>query len=107
MLTAFTSLLELTRGRELRRGNVLCISAASKYAYGEIYPVRMTEVQWNDRPSYEFPLLLEALVDVNMIDNLWSGSFFEAHSTARMITLPQGASPVDQIVIIRFGRGWR
>ena len=78
MLTAFTSLLELTRGRELRRGNALCISAASKYAYGEIYPVRMTEVQWNDRLSYEFPLLLEALVDVNMIDNLWSGSFFEA-----------------------------
>ena len=46
MLRTFSSLFALTRGRELRQGTILCIAAASKYADGEIYPVRMTEVEW-------------------------------------------------------------
>ena len=101
MLRTFSSLLALTRGRELRQGTILCIAAASKYADGEIYPVRMTEVEWNDRVSYEFPLLLEALVDANMIDDLWSGSFYETHHTARMITLPLTTHQINQIIVIR------
>ena len=72
MATTYSKLSESAHGEVLRQGTILCIAAASRYAAGEDFPVKMTELQWGERPSFEFPLLLEALIEAEMLEHNWA-----------------------------------
>ena len=77
------------------------IAPADGYDPAEVHPVRMNEVQWGTRRSFEFPLLLEALVESDMLEHHWDGNFVEPHHTIYALTLPATLNPLDQVAMIR------
>lgn len=62
MVKVYHDLQRTTNVAQLKQGSILMIAPADGYDPLEVHPVRMTEVQWGTRRSFEFPLLLEALV---------------------------------------------
>lgn len=68
MVKVYHDLQRTTNVVVLRQGTILMIAPADGYNPAEVHPVRMNEVQWGTRRSFEFPLLLEALVESDMLD---------------------------------------
>ena len=101
MLSAYLNLYEQTNAATLRPGHILCIASAEAYNPAEPHAVRMSEMEWNTRISFSFPLLLEALIDNNLLTHSWDGRFIQLHDTVRFLTLPQSQYVLDQYVIIK------
>ena len=101
MVKVYHDLQRTTNVAQLRPGTILMIAPADGYDPQEVHTVRMTEVQWGTRRSFEFPLLIEALVEANMIEHSWDGSCAEPHHTVYVLTLPVTLNPLDQVMLIR------
>lgn len=101
MVKTYHDLYRATKSEQLRRGTILMIAPADGYDPQEVHPVRMTEVQWGTRPSFEFPLLMEALVEANMMEHSWDGVFALPHHTVYVLTLPVTLNQLDQVMLIR------
>ena len=101
MVQVYHDLQRTTNVDRLRQGTILMIAPADGYDPAEVHPVRMNEVQWGTRRSFEFPLLLEALVEADMMEHHWDGNFIEPHHTIFALTLPATLNPLDQVAMIR------
>ena len=101
MVKVYHDLQRTTNVVVLRQGTILMIAPADGYDPAEVHPVRMNEVQWGTRRSFEFPLLLEALVESDMLEHPWDGNFVEPHHTIYALTLPATLNPLDQVAMIR------
>jgi hypothetical protein len=101
MVKVYHDLQRTTNVGQLRPGTILMIAPADGYDPQEVHPVRMTEVQWGTRRSFEFPLLIEALVEANMMEHSWDCAFAEPHHTVYALTLPVTLNPLDQVMLIR------
>lgn len=67
MLSTYRNLYEQTSTAILRPGNTLCMASSDHQNLGEPHAVKMIEMSWNNRASYELPLLLEALIESDMM----------------------------------------
>ena len=101
MLSTYRNLYEQTNAAILRPDNTLCIASADNHYPDEPHSVRMTEMQWSTQVSYEFPLLMEALVESDMITHSWDGQFVHLHDSVRLLTLPRAMNVINQYIIIK------
>jgi len=101
MVKVYHDLQRVMNVAQFRQGTLLMIAPADGYDPLEVHPVRMNEVQWGVRRSFEFPLLLEALVESDMLEHHWDGYFVEPHHTIFVLTLPVTLNPLDQVIMIR------
>ena len=106
MVKVYHDLQKATNVAALRQGTILAIASADGHDPQEVHPIRMTEVQWGIRRSFEFPLLLEALVISDMLEHSWAGTFVEVHRTVFVLSLPSTLNPLDQVILIRPPKVW-
>ena len=91
MVKVYHDLQRSTNVALLRQGTILMISPADGYDPAEVHPVRMNEVHWGTRRSFEF----------HMMEHHWDGNFVEPHHTIFALTLPATLNPLDQVAMIR------
>ena len=69
MLLIYHTMFAVTHAAVIKQGTVLVIASSDGHDPQEVHPVRMTEMQWGLRRSFEFPILVEALVDSLMLEH--------------------------------------
>ena len=101
MLLIYHTMFAVTHAAVIKQGTVLVIASSDGHDPQEVHPVRMTEMQWGLRRSFEFPILVEALVDSLMLEHSWAGSFVELHPSVHLLSLPTTLNVLDQVILIR------